>query len=83
MIARAARDAGMPAAISFTVETDGRLRAARPCGDAIERGRRRDRRRPAYYMINCAHPTHFERVARADAPWPRADPRPARQRLDA
>ena len=37
---------------------------------------------PAYYMINCAHPTHFEDVLRRRA-VARADPRPARQRVDA
>ena len=24
---------------------------------------------PAYYMINCAHPTHFAAELDADAPW--------------
>jgi S-methylmethionine-dependent homocysteine/selenocysteine methylase len=24
---------------------------------------------PAYYMINCAHPTHFEAVLAAGEPW--------------
>jgi S-methylmethionine-dependent homocysteine/selenocysteine methylase len=24
---------------------------------------------PAYYMINCAHPTHFEQVLDAREPW--------------
>jgi homocysteine S-methyltransferase len=24
---------------------------------------------PAYYMINCAHPTHFAAELAADAPW--------------
>ena len=56
--------AGMPVAISFTVETDGRL----PTGQtpAARRSRRWTRRRsdgPAYYMINCAHPTHFDEHA--------------------
>ena len=26
-------------------------------------------RAPAYYMINCAHPRHFEDVLAGDAPW--------------
>jgi S-methylmethionine-dependent homocysteine/selenocysteine methylase len=25
---------------------------------------------PAYYMINCAHPTHFESVLRRGGAWP-------------
>jgi len=24
---------------------------------------------PAYYLINCAHPSHFQEVRSADAPW--------------
>ncbi len=35
-IARAAADVGLPAAISFTVETDGRLPSGQPLGEAIE-----------------------------------------------
>jgi S-methylmethionine-dependent homocysteine/selenocysteine methylase len=68
-IARAARRVGMPAVISFTVETDGRL----PTGDtlqaAIERVDTATAAYPAYYMINCAHPSHFERVLDEKQPW--------------
>jgi S-methylmethionine-dependent homocysteine/selenocysteine methylase len=68
-IARAARRVGMPAVISFTVETDGRL----PTGDtlqaAIERVDTTTAAYPAYYMINCAHPSHFERVLDEKQPW--------------
>ena len=68
-ITRAARRAGVPAVISFTVETDGRL----PTGDtlpaAIERVDAETAAYPAYYMINCAHPTHFERVLDGTQPW--------------
>jgi S-methylmethionine-dependent homocysteine/selenocysteine methylase len=68
-IARAARRAGLPAVIAFTVETDGRL----PTGDtlqaAIERVDAETGAYPAYYMINCAHPTHFERVLDGGQPW--------------
>src|SRR6185295_14999001 len=35
-VARAAADAGIPAAISFTVETDGRLPSGQALGEAIE-----------------------------------------------
>ena len=70
-IARAARRVGMPVVISFTVETDGRL----PTGDtlqaAIERVDAATADYPAYYMINCAHPTHFARVLADGAPWVR------------
>lgn len=58
-IALAAKDAGMPAAISFTLETDGRLPSGDTLADAIRRTDDESGGWPAYYMINCAHPTHF------------------------
>lgn len=58
-IARAARSAAMPCAISFTVETDGRLIGGATLREAIETTDRATDSYPAYYMINCAHPTHF------------------------
>ncbi len=61
-IARAAGEAGIPSAISFTVETDGRLPNGEGLGEAIERTDAETGGAPAYYMVNCAHPTHFEDV---------------------
>jgi homocysteine S-methyltransferase len=61
-IARAADSAGIPAAISFTLETDGRLPSGQPLPEAIEETDAATGGGPAYYMINCAHPTHFESV---------------------
>jgi S-methylmethionine-dependent homocysteine/selenocysteine methylase len=58
-VARAAAEAGMPSAISFTVETDGRLPSGQELGDAIREVDAATDSAPAYYMINCAHPTHF------------------------
>jgi S-methylmethionine-dependent homocysteine/selenocysteine methylase len=66
-IARAARDAGMPVAISFTVETDGRLPTGQPLKDAIEQVDAATQAYPGYYMLNCAHPEHFEKVLQE--PW--------------
>jgi S-methylmethionine-dependent homocysteine/selenocysteine methylase len=66
-IARAAQAAGLPAAISFTVETDGRLPSGQPLGAAIEQVDAETASAPAYFMINCAHPTHFE--AALEGPW--------------
>ncbi|MET0441686.1 MAG: homocysteine S-methyltransferase family protein [Casimicrobiaceae bacterium] len=63
---RAAQSHAMPVAISFTVETDGRLPSGMPLAEAID-ATDRATGGPAYYMINCAHPTHFERVVRDDA----------------
>ena len=65
----AARDAGMPVAISFTLETDGRLPNGESLGEAIERVDEATGGTPSYYMINCAHPTHFDDVLVGDAPW--------------
>jgi len=61
-ITRAARRAGLPVAISFTVETDGRLPSGQPLGEAITQVDAATGAAPAYYMLNCAHPTHFEDV---------------------
>ena len=70
-VARAAERAGMPVAISFTVETDGRLPTGQTVRAAIERVDASTSRYPAYYMINCAHPTHFEHVLLEGEPWVR------------
>lgn len=61
-IARAAQAEGLPVAISFTVETDGTLPSGEPLSQAIEETDAATGGGPAYYMINCAHPTHFESV---------------------
>lgn len=68
-VARAAQAAQIPCVISFTVETDGRLPTGDSLADAIEAVDVATDRAPAYYMINCAHPTHFERVLDKDAAW--------------
>jgi homocysteine S-methyltransferase len=68
-IARAARALAMPCSISFTVETDGKLIGGRSLRDAVETVDRETDAAPAYFMINCAHPTHFEQALSADAPW--------------
>jgi S-methylmethionine-dependent homocysteine/selenocysteine methylase len=67
----AARDADMPVAISFTLETDGTLPTGEPLRQAIEAVDGASDAYPAYYMINCAHPTHFAHVLEAGAPWTR------------
>jgi S-methylmethionine-dependent homocysteine/selenocysteine methylase len=67
-IVRAAQAAGMPVAISFTVETDGRLPSGETLAGAIERVDAETDRAAAYFMVNCAHPTHFA-DALEDGPW--------------
>ena len=68
-IARAAQRAGMPVVISFTVETDGRLPTGQTLGEAIAAVDGATAGAPAYYMINCAHPTHFESVLTESESW--------------
>ena len=68
-IARAARAHAMPCMISFTVETDGRLVTGRTLRDAIETVDRETGGYPAYFMVNCAHPTHFMPALAAGERW--------------
>ncbi len=67
-LALAAKSEEMPVVISFTVETDGRLPSGEMLKDAIEQVDAATENGPAYYMINCAHPTHFVDVLGVD-PW--------------
>jgi S-methylmethionine-dependent homocysteine/selenocysteine methylase len=69
-LARAARTVGMPVVVSFTVETNGALPTGQSLADAIAEVDDATGSYPAYYMINCAHPEHFEGVL-GDAPWAR------------
>jgi len=68
-LARAAHAAGMPVAISFTLETDGRLPTGQGLKEAIEEVDAATGNAPAYYMINCAHPTHFDATLTPGAAW--------------
>ncbi len=68
-IATAADRAGIAAAISFTTETDGRLPSGQTLADAVGETDRATEGSPAYYMINCSHPTHFAAVVRTGEPW--------------
>ncbi|MFN3548276.1 MAG: homocysteine S-methyltransferase family protein [Mesorhizobium sp.] len=68
-IARAAKSVAMPCVISFTVETDGRLADGASLRQAVERTDEATGGAPVYYMINCAHPTHFEGAIRSGERW--------------
>ena len=68
-LARAAKSFAMPAVISFTVETDGKLPTGQTLKDAIEQVENETDKAPAYYMINCAHPSHFEDVVSTGEHW--------------
>lgn len=64
-IVAAAKARRMPLAVSFTVETDGSLPSGEALREAIETVDRMSGNYPLYYMINCAHPEHFEDVLSA------------------
>jgi S-methylmethionine-dependent homocysteine/selenocysteine methylase len=66
-VAWAARAVGLPVAISFTVETDGRLPSGEPLRDAVERVDADAP--PAYFGVNCAHPSHFDACFDDAGPW--------------
>ena len=68
-IACAAMGAGLPSVISFTVETDGRLPSGESLKDAIETVDDETDGAPAYFMINCAHPSHFDPVLAGGEGW--------------
>ncbi|MFT5219717.1 MAG: S-methylmethionine-dependent homocysteine/selenocysteine methylase [Planctomycetota bacterium] len=61
-ITRAAISVGIPVVISFSLETDGSLLKGGLLKDAISQIDRATDNGPVYYMINCAHPTHFEHI---------------------
>ena len=72
-VARAAARAGRPSAVSFTVETDGKLPSGEELHAAVQAvdsdAQASGYDAPAYFMINCAHPTHFESVVSHAGAW--------------
>jgi len=66
-IARAAKEVGLPVAISFTVETDGRLPNGESLRDAMAKVDADAP--PAYFAVNCAHPSHFEDCLAEGGDW--------------
>ncbi len=69
-ITRAASVSGMPVVISFTVETDGKLPSGQTLKEVIQKVDEATANYPSYYMINCAHPTHFEGAIAVNETWP-------------
>lgn len=65
-VVRAARGAGVPVLVGFTVETDGRLPDGTPLRDAVARVEATDP--PDGFIVNCAHPTHIA-PGLADGDW--------------
>jgi homocysteine S-methyltransferase len=68
-VVRAAVAAGIPATISFTVETDGRLPSGQPLAEAIAAVDEQTDASARYFMVNCAHPTHFAAAVEAGGAW--------------
>lgn len=68
-ITRATKACNMPVAIALTVETDGRLPTGDTLQDAITAIDVATDTGPEYFMINCAHPTHFAHVLDKDENW--------------
>lgn len=66
---RAAQAVGMPIVLSFTVEIDGKLPNGQTLQAAIGQVDAATNNGPAYYMINCAHPSHFEDVLTSGDAW--------------
>ncbi len=67
---RAANALKLPAVISFTVETDGKLPTGESLASAISAVDAATQSGAAYFMVNCAHPDHFSDVL-GDEPWAR------------
>lgn len=68
-VARAAHRAGLSSVISFTLETDGSLPTGDSLAEAVKALDAEGAAAPLHFMINCAHPTHFESILDRDADW--------------
>ncbi len=68
-IVRAAKSHGIPSVISFTVETNGALPSGQTLGEAISQVDRETDGGPVYFMVNCAHPTHFDFALDPGSDW--------------
>ena len=68
-VVRAAREAGVPVLVSFTVETDGRLPTGLTLAEAL--AATDAAAPPDSFMVNCAHPDHVARGLAEDGPWER------------
>jgi len=68
-LVNAARKASLPVVISFTVETDGNLPTGQSLGEAIQQVDEATASYPSYFMINCAHPSHFSGIMVKEESW--------------
>lgn len=68
-IVRAAVAMGIPAVVSFTVEIDGRLATGQSLREAVGLVDDATDGGAAYFMVNCAHPTHLVTTFDDAGPW--------------
>ena len=68
-IAQAAKDAGLPVVLSFTVETDGTLPDGSHLGEVVESIDATTDGYVRYYGVNCAHPDHIAPAVAGGAGW--------------
>lgn len=68
-VSLAAKGNELPVVISFTVETDGKLPNGDSLEEAIYKVDNASSDYPSYYMINCAHPTHFVDALKGNHSW--------------
>ena len=68
-VVEAASSVDVPVVVSFTVETDGRLPSGQALGAAVTQVDEQTGGAAAYFMVNCAHPTHFASVLKTGEPW--------------
>ncbi|MFO1036495.1 MAG: homocysteine S-methyltransferase family protein [Geminicoccaceae bacterium] len=66
---RAAQKQGIAAVVSFTVETDGRLPSGESLREAVEQVDAATEGAPAYFMVNCAHPSHVAPAFAEGGAW--------------
>jgi len=68
-IVNAAMKNKMPVVISYTVETDGNLPSGQSLSEAITSLDKMTGNYVSYYMVNCAHPSHFKNILLSDDIW--------------
>jgi len=68
-ITRAAMSLDIPVVISFTLETDGHLPTGMSLKEAVKTIDLETDSAPVYYMITCAHPTHFDFMLPQGEDW--------------
>ncbi|NKB36000.1 MAG: homocysteine S-methyltransferase [Gammaproteobacteria bacterium] len=68
-ITQASLRVNIPICIAFTVETDGKLPTGETLEAAIKAVDEATDAGPVYYMINCAHPSHFSHLLSKGGEW--------------